>query len=348
MIILVTLAAMTVAGSVAWLVFRQGPRLIEAPRIKSSVIWKAIERHERLATLVRSRLDPMEATGLALTLSGIIVVLGAVGFGLLLFMVRSDTGFARLDLSAARFGQRHATAVSTRLLNDFSQLGGAVILVPLAVLVGLLALWRWRTFMILAFLAFCVGGQFAVADLIKFAVGRARPNIDQLTGFSGSSFPSGHATAAAATFAALALIAAHRRTRRTQVALGAVAVAIAVGVGCTRILLGVHWLTDVLAGLALGWAWFAICSIAFGGRMFRFGAPAEEAQRAAEVIGDGSSGPEPGQTSSLGQGTASTTRAATQWRDLLIRTDVGAPPLSQGTPSRRSTAPSGAHRGVDW
>ena len=37
-------------------------------------------------------------------------------------------------------------------------------------------------------------------------------------------------------------------------------------------LLGVHWLSDVIAGLALGWAWFAVCAIAFGGRLLRFGA----------------------------------------------------------------------------
>jgi len=43
----------------------------------------------------------------------------------------------------------------------------------------------------------------------------------------------------------------------------------------------VHWLSDVIAGLALGYAWFAVCAIAFGGRLLRFGAPAEEAVREA-------------------------------------------------------------------
>jgi hypothetical protein len=47
------------------------------------------------------------------------------------------------------------------------------------------------------------------------------------------------------------------------------------------VLLDVHWLSDVIAGLALGSAWFAICAVAFGGRLLRFGAAAEEAARAA-------------------------------------------------------------------
>jgi membrane-associated phospholipid phosphatase len=48
------------------------------------------------------------------------------------------------------------------------------------------------------------------------------------------------------------------------------------------VLLDLHWLTDVIGGLALGWGWFAVCAIAFGGRILRFGAAAETVAAAAE------------------------------------------------------------------
>jgi hypothetical protein len=55
------------------------------------------------------------------------------------------------------------------------------------------------------------------------------------------------------------------------------------------VLLDVHWLSDVVAGVALGWAWFAVCAIAFGGRLLRFGAGAEQAaaEEAAEQAAAG-------------------------------------------------------------
>jgi undecaprenyl-diphosphatase len=59
--------------------------------------------------------------------------------------------------------------------------------------------------------------------------------------------------------------------------LAAGAVGVAVAVASSRVLLDVHWVSDVVAGVALGWAWFALCAIAFGGRLLRFGAPAEQA-----------------------------------------------------------------------
>src|SRR5207248_2913038 len=100
------------------------------------------------------------------------------------------------------------------------------------------------------------------------------------------SFPSGHATAAAATFAAFAFVAGRGHTRSVRALLGAGATALTLMVASTRVLLGVHWLTDVMAGICLGWAWFASCSIAFGGRLLQFGAPAETAvETTAHKIG---------------------------------------------------------------
>jgi membrane-associated phospholipid phosphatase len=128
-------------------------------------------------------------------------------------------------------------------------------------------------------------GQFAVTNGIKEIVERARPDISQLTGFAASSFPPGHA-AAAATFAVVALLVGRRRSRSAQAVIAGVAVAVAVMVAGTRVMLGVHWLTDVLAGLAVGWAWFALWSIAFGGRLLEFGAPAALAERMASRNGE--------------------------------------------------------------
>jgi undecaprenyl-diphosphatase len=51
-----------------------------------------------------------------------------------------------------------------------------------------------------------------------------------------------------------------------------------VAVAASRVLLDLHWLSDVIAGLALGWAWFALCAIAFGGRLLELGAPLERAR----------------------------------------------------------------------
>ena len=139
---------------------------------------------------------------------------------------------------------------------------------------------------VVALLVLVVGGQFAVTNLIKFTVDRARPNIAQLTGFAGTSFPSGHAAAAAATYAVFAMVLGRRRSPTVKALLGGAAVSIAIAVAATRVLLGVHWFTDVLAGVFIGWAWFASVSVAFGGRVMRFGAPVALAEAAAEVAAE--------------------------------------------------------------
>ena len=98
-----------------------------------------------------------------------------------------------------------------------------------------------------------------VVNTIKWAFDRARPNLDPLTDFSGASFPSGHSAAAAASYLAVALVMSGYVHRRWKAILVGAAVGIAVAVACSRALLGVHWFTDVIGGLVLGWTWCLIC-----------------------------------------------------------------------------------------
>jgi len=253
--------------------------------VASTTIRREVRAHAGLAAFMRSRLDPATTTGLGLTLALGLVIGGAIAIGALLVMEQHNAGLAHYDLSAARWGATNATGGSTHFLKNVSLLGGTPGMIAVAVIAAIVEYVRTRTAAIFGFLFVVVLGQVLVTNLTKVIVDRPRPDIHRLTGFSGASFPSGHAATAAATFAAVAFLVGRGRSRNVKALLAAGAAAIAVGVATTRVLLGVHWMTDVLAGLALGWAWFAIASIAFGGRVLKFGRPAEVAERAAETVG---------------------------------------------------------------
>jgi membrane-associated phospholipid phosphatase len=273
------------AGVLGWALARRWPRLDPAaPRVgsDSSRVRAEVREHLRLRMLLRRHVDPATATGLVLTVA--IAVLAAVitAVGLLLLMVRTHSGLASWDLAFARWGAEHATPTSTRALRDISLLGGTVGVIGIAGVLGVLEYWRRPNRAIPALLVLTVLGQFAISNLVKAVVDRQRPAVHQLTGFSGSSFPSGHAAAAAATFAVVALLLGRGRPRWVRNALAGGAVGLATLVAASRVMLGVHWFTDVLAGIAVGWGWLAICSIAFGGRLLQFGAPIADAEDVAE------------------------------------------------------------------
>ena len=120
-------------------------------------------------------------------------------------------------------------------------------------------------------------GQAALVNLTKLLVDRARPVLDRLAGFASSSFPSGHSATQRRHVRGLrpAPRPPPRSVGTPRCSVPSPS-ACAVAVASSRVLLGVHWITDTVAGLAIGWAWFAVCSIAFGGRLVRFGQPADD------------------------------------------------------------------------
>jgi undecaprenyl-diphosphatase len=225
----------------------------------------------RLVEAVPVRAGPALVEGVALAL--LIVSLTAAAAGVVLVMIRTGTGFAVVDLPVAEWAAREATPTSTTIMRELSRFGGYEYVLLATLVTCVLAWGRDRRWAIVGFVVTAMLGQFLLSNSIKWSVDRTRPALANLTGYSGTSFPSGHAVAAAAVWASVAFLLGRGRSRRVRGALFGVAVALGVIVAGTRVALGVHWTTDVVIGTLIGWAWFAVCAVLFGGRRLRPGAP---------------------------------------------------------------------------
>lgn len=142
------------------------------------------------------------------------------------------------------------------MMRDFTSLGGIGILtfVTLAIVGYELLERRWR--LALTVVVAVLGGV-AFSTLIKRLVDRDRPEVvSHAVEVSSASFPSGHSMMAATVYLTLAALLIRFRSRRaTEVYVLAAAVAATGVVGLSRVYLGVHWPTDVIAGWTIGAAW---------------------------------------------------------------------------------------------
>lgn len=276
-----------IIGILTALAVRRWPQLDPASARPAHEVATAAERarreHSRAARVLRSRADPAAITGLALTIALLVVLVGGVVVGWLAYAVRANHTLIHIDRSIAPWGYDHTTDLTRHVLNAVTWLGstGGVITMIAAALI--VELRRRPTVSLPGFLLAVLIGQAILSNGVKNVVANVRPTINPIARSLGHAFPSGHTVGAAACFAAAALVLGRGRSRNTQAILAGAAVAVAVAVAASRVLLGVHWLSDVLGGLALGWAWFMLCAMAFGGRLLRLGAPLEAAERAIDL-----------------------------------------------------------------
>jgi undecaprenyl-diphosphatase len=138
---------------------------------------------------------------------------------------------------------------------------GSTLTLTIVVIVAALGLFIARQRLAALFVVVCGVGSTVLDQSVKYLVQRPRPatalQVDPLNTFS---YPSGHATGAAAIYLALALVlAATVSSRRPAVIALAIAVILAIGVAWSRVYLGVHYPSDVAAGLLLGGGWTMIC-----------------------------------------------------------------------------------------
>jgi undecaprenyl-diphosphatase len=162
-------------------------------------------------------------------------------------------GSSETDAMRSLAEQRSQTLIQTARVITWA--GSGFVLVPLAalycLLLGRAGLWREAAAVVIA-----LGGAMLISDITKTLTARARPPVEHLQAVTGSSFPSGHATQASAFW--LSLVLALRATRVTSFArrvAGVFAATLVLGVAWSRVYLGVHYPSDVVAGVILGSGW---------------------------------------------------------------------------------------------
>ena len=196
----------------------------------------------------------------------------ALGFGLIigaaaLFAeIAENLGDGRklgqLDLLFSDTLQATLPDAAVRVFTVLTHLGDPVTLIALS-LAGLLALLWQRRYGLCVGWVLATGGNAVLNPVLKSIFKRARPLHESGQAFaSGWSFPSGHASSSVVVYGMLAYVLVRWLPARYAIARLPVviaAAALAFTVGCIRVLIRVHFPSDVLAGFASGTVWLAVC-----------------------------------------------------------------------------------------
>lgn len=251
------------AWAAIW-VARHGPwlrglkeRLAEIPVIGKAITWVRGWIGEKGRALT-GRLPMGEVAAIALLLGLVVVVSLAVGFTEVLDDVLEGDGIAGIDQPITSWLAAHRDLWLTTTLRVVTHAGGPLLLAAFAFPISVAAAWRCGSWRPVVLALVCGGGIPLVLFTAKALVGRERPPLPfALVDADGYSFPSGHATGTAA----VTVITAWMLTRwlipwwTGRVVVWTVAIGSVFLIGFSRVYLGVHYVSDVLAGWMLGTAW---------------------------------------------------------------------------------------------
>ena len=232
-----------------WSAFVANPRIAGARR-----------RFAPQIAFVQARLSPRGYAGLQLTL-GALVLLGAAWlFGAITEDVIHGDPLTLVDAQIAIWFGHHSAEPLTQVFQLVSDLHNTIPVTTVAVCFALFLAWK-RQWYWLANLAIALPTGMLVNAMTKDIVNRPRSLFRDLIGtLTSYSFPSGHSAAATLLYGFLAAyLIVHFEAWRWRILIALGAFFLVVLVGLSRIYLGVHYLSDVLAAVAESVAWLALC-----------------------------------------------------------------------------------------
>jgi undecaprenyl-diphosphatase len=211
-------------------------------------------------SFVEARLSPGGEFGLHLTVGMALLLASGLIFHELAEAVMGQEAITVLDVQVAHWFNAHAVEPLTSLMVGVSAMHSVAGMVLLfCLLAGYL--WRQQARYWLLALAFAVPGGMVLNVALKFFFRRARPVFeDPLVTLTTYSFPSGHTTAATCFYGLLvSYLVIARPAWSVRVGTVAFCLTMVLLVAFSRVYLGAHYLSDVLAAMAESVAWLAVC-----------------------------------------------------------------------------------------
>ena len=228
-----------------------------AERGRMTLLWNLVFRALRVAGV---RADKFYTTvGIFLIVGVVIAIAGTLGFATLGENVREGST-QTFDVAVLEWLGRHHTPLLTSAAVELTYLGTGVVVL---MVVGVSALFLWHTEhkhsarLLLA----AVAGNILLNGALKLVFNRPRPSVfDWQTIAVSSSFPSGHSMSATFCYGTVAYLVARLQRHHWARALTLTGAVILILLVCvTRLYLGVHYPSDVLAGMLVGLAWASFC-----------------------------------------------------------------------------------------
>ncbi|KQP48610.1 hypothetical protein ASF44_22175 [Pseudorhodoferax sp. Leaf274] len=207
----------------------------------------------------RAWLPPAAWLGLWVALGGGFMLATAALFAEAMEAMDADQEWGVFDTRLADVLAQRMAPGALRAISLATHLGDPLTLTALAVLVGAALLWRGHRWLALGWVVACAGNG-VLNRLFKQIFERVRPLHEH--GFAmadGYSFPSGHTSGSVVVYGMLAYLGVRLLPPRWHLPGVLLAAALAFCMGISRVLLQVHWASDVAAGFASGLAWLAIC-----------------------------------------------------------------------------------------
>jgi undecaprenyl-diphosphatase len=187
----------------------------------------------------------------------LISFLSAIGFGLMAFLFHSNK-ITDFDTAVMDFIQGLANPFLTSVMKFFTFIGAGVPIAVIAVLIMIVLFTAFKHRRELILFAAVNIGSALLNLLLKTVFHRARPDLNRLIEITGFSFPSGHAMAAVTLYGSLAfLLWKHISSRTGRNVLLIFSAFMIMMIGLSRIYLGVHYPSDVIAGFLASGAWLS-------------------------------------------------------------------------------------------